>query len=317
VSAARPRIVCLVGPTASGKSALGLALAERLDGEIVSADSRQVYRRLDVGTAKPTPAERARVAHHALDLVEPSAPFDVARFRAVADDAVRGIVARGRLPIVVGGTGLWIRVLLHGLCPAPPRHPALRAALEREVALHGAPALHGALAREDPDTAARVAPHDRVRIVRALEVVRASGVPLSAWQRAHGFADAPYEALVLGLAWPTDVLDARIAARVDAMVAAGFVDEVQALRAAGVPPDAPALRAVGYPELWAALDGRTTVAAACAATVLATRRFAKRQRTWFRREPGIRWYHPERGGPALVTAAAAFAAGDATPAAAR
>jgi tRNA dimethylallyltransferase len=289
----RPRIVCLVGPTASGKSALALDVAERLGAEIVSADSRQLYRGLDIGTAKPTAAERARVPHHCLDLVDPDAGFDAARFREAATAAIARVSARGRPVLVVGGTGLYVRVLLRGLCPAPPRAPALRAALVERMAARGRPAMHRALAAIDPEAARRISAQDGVRVVRALEVGLATGTPLSRWQARHGFAEAPYDALVIGLARPTPELDRRIAARAEAMVVAGFLDEVRALRARGLSPETPALRAVGYREMLACVEGRLDAAAAVAATVRATRQFAKRQRTWFRREPGIRWRHPE------------------------
>jgi len=289
----RPRIVCLVGPTASGKSALALDVAERLGAEIVSADSRQLYRGLDIGTAKPTAAERTRVPHHCLDLVDADAAFDAARFREAAAAAIADVLARGRPALVVGGTGLYVRVLLRGLCPAPPRAPMLRAALIERMTARGRPAMHRALAAIDPEAARRIGPQDGVRIVRALEVGLATGIPLSVWQARHGFAETPYEALVIGLSRPTPELDRRIAARAEAMVAAGFLDEVRALRARGVDAAAPALRAVGYREMLACVEGRLERAAALAATVRATRRFAKRQRTWFRREPGIRWRHPE------------------------
>ena len=203
------------------------------------------------------------------------------------------MAARGRPVLVVGGTGLYVRVLLHGLCPAPPRAPALRAALAARMEARGRPALHRALATIDPDAARRIGPQDGVRLVRALEVALATGTPLSRWQARHGFAEAPYDALVIGLARPTPELDRRIAIRAEAMMAAGFLDEVRALRAGGLSPDAPALRAVGYREMLACLEGRLDAAAALAATVRATRQFAKRQRTWFRREPGVRWRHPE------------------------
>ncbi len=289
----RPRIVCLVGPTASGKSALALEVAERLGAEIVSADSRQLYRGLDIGTAKPTAAERARVAHHCLDLADADAGFDAARFREAASVAIADVLGRGRPALVVGGTGLYVRVLLRGLCAAPPHAPALRAALVERMAAHGSAAMHRGLAAIDPEAARRIGPRDSVRVVRALEVGLATGTPLSAWQARHGFAESPYDALVIGLARPTPELDRRIAARAEAMVAAGFLDEVRRLRARGIGEDAPALRAVGYREMLACIEGRLDEGTALAATVRTTRQFAKRQRTWFRREPGLRWRHPE------------------------
>src|SRR5881296_3405857 len=187
------RLVCIVGPTASGKSALALDLAERLGAEIVSADSRQIYRDLDIGTAKPTAAERARIRHHCLDLVAPDEAFDAARFRDAARAAIADIARRGRVALVVGGTGLYVRALLRGLCPAPPRQPAVRAALEVELRREGTGALHRRLAALDPEGATRVASRDAVRIVRALEVALTSGVPLSRWQAEHGFRDRRYE----------------------------------------------------------------------------------------------------------------------------
>ena len=309
----RPRLVCLIGPTASGKSALGLALAERLGAEIVSADSRQVYRGLDVGTAKPTAAEQARVPHHAIDVAEPDEPFDAARFRALATDAIGAAQARGRPVLVVGGTGLWVRVLLRGLCPAPPAAPALRGVLRAWAAREGGPALHRRLAFVDPAAAARIHPRDAVRIVRALEVALASGRRLSAWQAAHGFGDAPWDALLVGLALPASTLDARIAARARQMLAAGFLEEVEALVARGLPPAAPAWKTVGYPEMRACVEGRCDAEAALAAAVLATRRFARRQRTWFRTEPGVCWRHPEEDAARVAAEVEAFVATGARP----
>jgi tRNA dimethylallyltransferase len=299
------RIVCLVGPTASGKTELAVELAERFDGEIVSADSRQVYRHLDIGTAKPTQAERARVPHHGLDLVEPDTVFDAARFRTAAAEAIADIARRGRIPFVVGGTGLYLRVLLNGLCPAPPRAPALRASLAAERP----EALHRRLAALDPVSAARLAPRDTVRVVRALEVVLTSGVPLSAWQARHRFAERPYESLEIGLARPRAEREARITARAHAMVDAGFLDEVRALRTRGIPLSAPGFAAVGYREMGACLDGQLDVAGALAATIVATRRLAKRQRTWFRGQSGLRWRHPEDDRAFIVTEVEDFLAG--------
>src|SRR6266404_4167850 len=301
------RLVCIIGPTASGKSALALDLAESLGAEIVSADSRQIYRDLDVGTAKPTAAERARVRHHCLHPVVPDAAFDTARFRDAAHAAIADIARRGRVALVVGGTGLYVRALLRGLCPAPPRAPALRAALAAE----DTHALHRRLGVLDPAAAARIAPTDARRIVRALEVALVSGVPLSRWQAKHRFAEPAYDALVIGLARPTAELDARIAARTRAMLEGGFLDEVRALRRRGLGAEAPGLSAVGYRELLACVEGRTDLATALAAVVRATRQFAKRQRTWFRREPAIVWHHPEREAGPIAAAIEAFLAGGA------
>jgi tRNA dimethylallyltransferase len=275
----------------------------------VSADSRQVYRGLDVGTAKPTAAQRARVPHHCLDLAEPDEPFDAARFRAAALAAIGDVEGRGRRALVVGGTGLYVRALVHGLCAAPPRQPALRRALEAIAARDGVPALHRRLVEVDPAAARRIHPNDAVRTVRALEVALASGRRLSEWQAAHGFAEAGLDALVIGLALPTPVLDAHIAARVDDMLARGFVDEVRRLAARRYAADSPVWRTLGYAELRAHLEGRLTLDAAREAIVRATRRFAKRQRTWFRRAEGMRWRHPVDDAARLGAETEAFLAG--------
>jgi tRNA dimethylallyltransferase len=305
-----PRVACLVGPTASGKTALALELAEALDAEIVSADSRQVYRGMDVGTAKPSGAERARVPHHCLDLVDPHEVFDAARYRTAAAAAIADINRRGRRALVVGGTGLYVRVLLRGLCPAPPRVPAIRRALGRLAVAEGVAALHRHLVVIDPTAAARIHPRDTVRTQRALEVAFATGRRLSDWQAVHAFGVASYEALVIGLALPTAVLDARITTRTQAMVAAGFADEVRALRAR-VGGEAPVWRTVGYREMRAYVEGRASREQALAATVLATRRFAKRQRTWFRGEPSVVWRHPEHDRDRIRAEMSAFLAGTA------
>jgi len=288
----RPRIVCVVGPTASGKTEIGVAIAEAVGGEIVAADSRQVYRGFDIGTAKPSAAERARARHHCVDLVEPDDTFDVARFRAAAAAAIADITRRGRAAIVVGGTGLYVRALLGGLCPAPPRVPAVRAVLAQLAHVAGAPALHRHLVAVDPTAAARIAPHDVVRSVRALEVALTTGRRLSEWQDAHRFRDAPYDALVIGLARPGAELAGRIEARARAMVAGGFLEEVRTLRAR-VSLDAPAFRAVGYREMLGCVAGDVDFDVALDAMVRATRRFAKRQRTWFRAESAVVWRHPD------------------------
>jgi tRNA dimethylallyltransferase len=303
----RPRLVCLVGPTASGKTALALTLAARLEAEIVSADSRLVYRGLDVGTAKPTPAERARVRHHAIDLADPGDAFDVARYLDAARAAIDDVRDRGKRVLVVGGTGLYVRALLHGLCPAPPRAPRLRAVLQTWAAREGVPALHRRLALLDPVAAARVHANDAVRIIRAVEVALVTGRRLSDWQTTHGFQTAPFDALVIGLAVPPRDLDARIATRVDAMLAAGWLDEVRDLVGRGYAADAPAWRTLGYAEMRDVVEGRTDLATARAATVLATRRYAKRQRTWFRREPAVEWRDPDADRSRIVDEALAFA----------
>jgi tRNA dimethylallyltransferase len=300
----RVRVVGVVGPTATGKTGLALELAEPIGAEIVSADARQIYRGLDVGTAKPTAAERARVRHHCLDLAHPTERFDVGRYRAAAAAAIADVAGRGRPVVVVGGTGLYVRALTRGLCEGVPAQPALRAALRR--AEGRTPGLLARWAeRLDPAGARRIHPHDHVRLVRLLEVVLSTGAPLSARQGAHGFADRPYDVLLIGLDVPARELAARIAARLDAMMAHGWLDEVRAL--AGVlPADAPAWATLGYRELRDAITGRVAVPAALAATAQATRRFAKRQRTWFRREAGLVWRDPTQERRRILDDAYAF-----------
>jgi len=283
------RILVIAGPTASGKSALAAALARRLRGEIVNADSQQLYRGLDVGTAKPTAAERAEVRHHLLDVVEPGEPMDAARFVALADAAIGEVAARGSLPVVVGGTGLYVRALLHGVVAAPGRDPALRARLEEEAARLGRPALHARLAAIDPDAAARIRPNDLVRIVRALEIA-AGGVRPSELFAAHRFQEDRYAARLLALDPPRVELHRRIDARARAMFAGGILEEARALLARRdvVPDRLP----IGYAEAVAVVRGELDVNEALRRVQVAHRRYARRQVIWLRRESGVEWIAP-------------------------
>jgi len=304
---ARPPAIALMGPTASGKTALALDWAQRFGGEIVSVDSALVYRGLDIGAAKPDAAERARAPHHMLDLRDPWQAYSAAEFARDARAAIDGILARGRLPILAGGTGLYFRALLHGLSPMPQADPALRAAIEAEAAAHGWPALHAELARVDPAAAARIHATDPQRIQRALEVFRASGRPISDWQgRASPSQRLPCRVLKLVVAArDRGVLHARIERRLDAMLAAGFLDEVRALRA--LPPlaahpapcELPAIRAVGYRQAWEHLDGAGDASDFRDRAIFATRQLAKRQLTWLRGEHDARWFDPASDAPHL------------------
>jgi len=298
--------VAIVGPTASGKSALALALAEAVGGEIVSADSRQVYRFLDIGTAKPSPAERARVPHHLLDVADPDEPFDAARYRALALDAIADIHARGRPLVICGGTGLYLRVLVGGLFRGPAATPDLRAHLRALEAAQGPGTLHRRLAVVDPASAARLHPRDLFRVVRALEVFELTGAPISAWQEAHRFGDGGLRLLLLGCARAREELAERIEARCHGMMAAGLLDEIRTLWARGYDPALAPLRSVGYRELGAYMRGAGDLATAFAAFTRATRRLAKRQRTWFRAETSIEWFHPDRERAAMLARAIAF-----------
>ena len=277
-------MILVMGPTAAGKSALALALAEALGGEIVSVDSAQVYRGMDIGTAKPDDATRARVPHHLIDLIDPTEAYSAARFRADALAAVGAIRARGRVPILAGGTMLYFKALTEGLSALPPADAAVRAAIDAEAARAGWPAMHAELARVDPAAAARLQPADAQRIQRALEVFRLTGRPLSDWQgRRSPPADlGAWSAIALV---PADRagLHAAIERRFDAMLARGLVEEVAALRARfALDASMPSMRAVGYRQVWEHLEGRGDRASMRAAGIAATRQLARRQLTWLR-----------------------------------
>ncbi len=310
---ARPRAIALMGPTASGKSAYAIELARRLGGEIVSVDSALVYRRLDIGAAKPTRAEQAQAPHHLIDVREPWQPYSAAEFAIDAKRAIDGIVARGRLPILAGGTGLYFHALLEGLSDMPAADPALRAALAEEASVRGWAALHAELARIDPVAAARIHATDAQRIQRALEVYRLSGRSISDWRRIASSQRLPLCTLKLVLAPPRRAdLHARIETRFDAMLADGFLDEVRALRALPElaahpqPLDLPALRAVGYRQAWEHLDGASSPAEFRERAIAATRQLAKRQFTWLRGELDARWFDPASQRDALDAAVDGF-----------
>ena len=293
-----PRLVVVTGPTASGKTELALALARRLDGEIVNADSQQVYRGLDAGTAKPTPEQRAAVPHHLLDVVEPGDRMDAARFQALADAAIADVAARGRVPVVAGGTGLYIRALLHGVAAAPGRDPALRAELEELAAREGRAALHRRLAAVDPQAAARIGPNDLVRVVRALEMAAGGRTQTDVFS-AHRFSETRHRARLLALDLPRAVLHARIEARVPRLFEAGLLPEVERLasrRGGALPARLP----IGYAEAAEVVAGRLDQAEAVRRIQAAHRRYARRQISWLRREPGVEWLRHPVDVPALA-----------------
>ena len=309
-----PPAIALLGPTASGKSALALDWAQRLGGEIVSIDSALVYRGLDIGAAKPSAEEQGRVPHHLIDVRDPWQTYSAAEFALKARAAIDAILARGRIPILAGGTGLYFQALTEGLAAMPQADPALRAAIAAEATAQGWSALHAQLAQVDPQAAARIKPTDPQRIQRALEVYRLSGKPISAWQaEGRGGARLPVRLLRLALA-PADraVLHARIAQRFDSMLAAGFLDEVRALRAlpqmqaAPAPLDLPAVRAVGYRQAWEFLDGQGNAEDFRTRAIAATRQLAKRQFTWLRARPDLRWFDPATQRAGLEDALALF-----------
>jgi len=280
------RYLALAGPTAAGKTAAALAIARSRPTEIISVDSALVYRGMDIGTAKPSPAERAEVPHHLIDIRDPREPYSAAAFVQDARRLIAEIAARGRLPLLVGGTMLYFKALAEGIDPMPSADAQLRGRLEAEAAAVGWPAMHARLAQVDPATAARLAPNDSQRIQRALEVWHASGHPMS---RFHGAGSAGgIRPLALLSLEPTDRawLHERIAARFDAMLAAGFLAEVEALRARGdLNADLPSMRSVGYRQAWEALDGLWPMAELRERGIAATRQLAKRQITWLRSMP--------------------------------
>lgn len=312
----------LVGPTTVGKSAVASALAALRPLEVVAADSLQVYRGLDVGTAKPTAAERARIPHHLLDIRDPTEPFTAADFATLARGTLCAIAERGRLPVVAGGTGLYVRALLRGPLAGPGGDPELRRRLQGEAQMLGRAALHERLAAVDPATAATIHPHNLVRVLRALELYHVGGAPPSALRR--GLADAlPPGVLLVGLRRGREDLAARIAARTRAMLETGLVEEVRDLLRRGVPAGAKPMGAIGYRQIVYHLEGRFTLTEAARRITRDTRRYAKRQMTWFRREPGLRWIdlQPETEPGAVAEAilarleAVASAAPDSFPAA--
>jgi tRNA dimethylallyltransferase len=291
---ARPLAIALMGPTASGKTALALEWAARLGSEVISVDSALVYRGLDIGSAKPDRETLGRIRHHLVDIRDPHEVYSAADFATDALAAMQELAARGKVPILAGGTGLYFRALLHGLSAMPEADPGVRAQLQREAEVSGWESLHRELATHDPEAAARIHRNDPQRLVRALEVWRLTGVPISHWQQARRPTPFPFRVLKLALA-PADrsVLHERIAARFDAMLAAGFLDEVRLLRRdTRLHPDLPALRAVGYRQAWAYLAGECSEEEFRDKAIAATRQLAKRQLTWLRGELDARWLDP-------------------------
>ncbi|ALX82553.1 tRNA (adenosine(37)-N6)-dimethylallyltransferase MiaA [Achromobacter xylosoxidans] len=286
---APPLVICLAGPTAAGKSASTLALAERWPLEIINVDSATIYRGMDIGTAKPSPAEQAQVPQHLLDIRDPAQSYSAAEFRADALRLIDAIRARGRIPLLAGGTMMYYKALRDGLDDLPQADPALRAELEARAARDGWPALHAELARLDPVTAARLAPNDSQRIQRALEICQLSGQPMSALlgrQRAAA-GDDGHRYLTISLEPSARAaLHARIEQRFDAMLASGLLEEVRGLHArADLHPGLPSVRCVGYRQMWAHLDGEISLEEAREQGIAATRQLAKRQITWLRAQP--------------------------------
>ena len=288
---ARPRAVAILGPTATGKSALGIALARRFDGEVVSCDSTAVYRRFDIGTDKVPLSTRQGVPHHLIDVADPTEEYSAARYAREAAAAIRDIIARGRLPMVVGGTGLYYRALTRGFFPGPARDTALRARLERIADRRGVERLHTLLGRVDPESAARIQSRDRKRLVRALEVYFLTGRPIS----AH-FADTQsplpdYDFLAFALQIPQEMTAARVAARVEAQFEQGLLDEIRGILGSGIPETAHPFTGLVYRQALEHLHGVRDEAATRDLIVRENRKYSRRQLIWFRKEPNLQWIH--------------------------
>ncbi len=289
----RPRIVIICGPTGIGKTAAAIDLARHLGGQIVGADSMQIYRHMDIGTAKPTPQEQAAVPHHLIDVVDPDTPFDAVRYTAMATDCIRRLREAALPAVVAGGTGLYIKALVHGLFAARAPDPNIRRRLERRADAEGVAGLHAELHRRDPASAARIHPNDRFRIIRALETFEATGRSLSELQRRHGFADKRFTTFKIGLEIDRDALYARINQRVEAMIAEGLVAEVQSLLDQGYHAGLKPMQAIGYRHIVDYLSGNTAWDETVTLMKRDTRRYAKRQLTWFKADPEIVWSTPE------------------------
>jgi tRNA dimethylallyltransferase len=299
-------LVVILGPTAVGKSRLGLAIAKQLDTEILTADSRQVYRGMDVGTDKPPASAREGITHHLIDLVDPDEPFNAGLFRRHAGRVIEELYQRRRLPLVVGGTGLYVRILLQGLCEAPPSDPRVRAQLCEEAREQGHDLIYARLAAADPVTAAKLHPRDTSKIIRALEVHHLSGVPISTFQAGQGFMERPFSALVIGLNRHREDLYRRIEERIDWQLANGLLEETRSFLDSGSRRDSPAMTGLGYRHVAAYLSGECDRDEMIRQFKRDTRRFAKRQMTWFRRDADTTWLMVDEAEPLEETVARAM-----------
>ena len=300
------RLVVILGPTASGKSALGISLAEKLGGEILVCDSTQVYRHFDIGTAKVPPAEQRGIRHHLVDLVEPGEIFTAGDYRRHALEALADLRRRGKPPILTAGTGLYLRALLEGLADAPTRSDELRHRLRQKAEARGPLYLHRILHRLDPEAASRIAPRDAQKIIRAIEMRLLAGKPVGEIHRAGRTGLEGYNVLKIGLLPSRPSLYSRIDARVEAMIKAGWIDEVRGLVASGVPPGSKPFAFIGYAEWRAHLEGRISREEAVKQIQQSTRRFAKRQLTWFRKESGVHWLAGFGDDPEIISSALQF-----------
>ena len=293
-TATKPPIIVICGPTGIGKTTAAIEAAEKFNGEIISADSMQIYRMMEIGTAKPSHEECRRVPHHMIDIADPDEPFDAARFAEKARKIIFDLHRRGVVPFVAGGTGLYIKALVHGLFQADPPDPETRRQIKAEVANLGSDALHNRLTQVDPEAAERIHPNDRFRIVRALEMHAVSGVPLSEHHREHSFRDSPFRVLNIGLTMDREALYARIDSRVDAMITAGLEGEVSWLLKSGYSEELKSMQSIGYRHMIAYLTRHMPREEALRTMKRDTRRYAKRQMTWFKAVADIVWIEPNR-----------------------
>jgi tRNA dimethylallyltransferase len=288
----KPKIIIICGPTGIGKTAVAVDLAQHFNGQIIGADSMQVYKYMDIGTAKPTAEEQNRVAHHMIDIVEPDETFDAARYAGLARAKIFALNQQNITPFVVGGTGLYIKALLYGLFNAEEPDPDVRRRLKEEGAVHGMEYLHARLGRLDPETARRLHAHDTYRILRALEVVETTGKPISRHHQEHGFLEQPFRSLKIGLNMDRAILYEGINARIDAMISAGFVEEVRNLLVRGYARDLKSMQSIGYRHMIDYIEGRLSWEECTRTLKRDHRRYAKRQLTWFGADPEIIWQEP-------------------------
>jgi tRNA dimethylallyltransferase len=304
----KAKIVIVLGPTAVGKTELALELAQSVDGEIVNADSQQVYRYMDIGTGKPSRTDRERVRHHVIDIVNPDGEFNAAVYRQLAVASIDEIQKRGKNVVVCGGTGLYLKALTHGLFLGPGQDPDLRQELEREISANGLASLYQRLIEVDPSVVSSIHPNDRQRVIRALEVHRSTGRPLSQWQREHSFQENPFAVLKIGLLRERAELYDLINRRSEGMIEDGLLDEVRGLISCGYGLDLKPLRSVGYRQLGEVIQGVKELSEALEEMKQETRHLAKRQLTWFRRDEEIQWYHPVTQQREIIAAAKKFLA---------
>ncbi|MFQ5683958.1 MAG: tRNA (adenosine(37)-N6)-dimethylallyltransferase MiaA [Candidatus Binatia bacterium] len=302
----KPKLVIILGPTGVGKSEVALEIASEIDGEIINADSQQVYRYMDIGTGKPGSNERNKIPHHLIDIVNPDEEFNVALFRRRAVKSSREIYRRGKKAILCGGSGLYIRALTHGLFSGPGTDPEIRRQLEQEAGQNGLGSLYDGLKHFDPEATSWIHPNDRQRIIRALEVFVATGKRISQWQREHGFKGSSFEALKIGLHREREELYGLINNRCEQMIADGLENEVRKLVDKGYGPDLKPMQSVGYRHMGLYLIGELSLEDAIALMKRDTRRLAKRQLTWFRGDHEVHWFHPEKERADILKAVKGF-----------